>query len=87
VTCKAGKPVRGRVRVTCKVTFAKAAPTRTIVRLRLMRGGRLYAVGHRAVVRGRASVVMSATRVPRGSYTLSMALGAERPTSQRVAIR
>lgn len=87
VTCKAGKPVRGRVKVTCKVTFAKAASTRTIVRLRLMRGGRLYAAGHRVVVRGRASVVMSAARLPRGSYALSMALGAGRATSQRVVIR
>ena len=87
VTCKAGKPVRGRVKVTCKVTLAKVSSTRTIVRLRLMRGGRLYAAGHRAAVRGRASVVMSAARLPRGSYTLSIALGAERPTSQRVMIR
>jgi hypothetical protein len=87
VTCKTGKLVRGRVKVTCKVTFAKVASTRTIVRLRLMRGSRLYAAGHRTMVRGHASVVMSSARLPRGSYTLTMSFGAGRATSQRVVIR
>jgi hypothetical protein len=92
VTCKPGKAKRGKVKVTCKVSFTAAGSSR-VVRARLSRGSHVYAGGRRNVHGGaKASVRLSARRTMRaGRYRLLLTFvdghGRQTVISQRVTVR
>jgi hypothetical protein len=71
VTCSAGKAKKGKVKVTCKVTYVAAKSART-VRGRLSRNGRTYArLSRRSIAGGRVGLRLRATRrLPAGRYWL-----------------
>jgi hypothetical protein len=71
VTCSTGKAKKGKVKVTCKVTYVAAKSART-VRGRLSRNGRTYArLARRAIAGGRFKMRLRATRrLPAGRYWL-----------------
>jgi hypothetical protein len=69
VTCKPKQSRTGKVRVTCTVRFVSAR--RASVRVRLVRGGRVYASTRRSVRRGHVALrVRPTTRLRRARYTL-----------------
>ena len=71
VRCSAGKAKRGKVKVTCKVTYVAAKSART-VRGRLSRDGRTYPrLSRRTIAGGRIGLRLRATRrLPAGRYWL-----------------
>lgn len=92
VTCTAGKPKRGKVKVTCVVRF-RAGSSSLRVQAQLLRGDRIYASGSRAVrPRARGNLSLHAgRRLARGNYTLRLAFvdvkGGETVIRQRVRVR
>jgi hypothetical protein len=92
VTCKPGKAKRGKVKVTCKVSFTAASSSR-VVRARLSRGSHIYAAGRRTV-RGAASGLVrlhSRRGLRAGRYRLLLTFadgrGNETVITQRVRVR
>jgi len=83
VRCVAGKVKKRRVRVVCRVTFAKA----TSLRARLSRGGRTYPRGRGHRVGRRTMLRMRAVRMLRpGQYTLTTVAGRRAAFRQRVVV-
>jgi hypothetical protein len=71
VTCKAGKPKRGKVKVTCTVRFT--APRGSKVTARLSRAGRTYARASANAPRGQARLRFKTLRAtPAGRYTMTI---------------
>jgi hypothetical protein len=90
VKCTAGKARKGKVKVTCKVTFTTPRGARAASG-RLTRNGVLYARGSSAVAAGRGAIQMRAVRPLRaGTYLLTTKVTDKRGratiTSERVAV-
>jgi sugar lactone lactonase YvrE len=90
VKCTAGKPKKGKVSVTCKVTFSTPRGARA-ASARLTRNGVLYARGSSTVAAGRDAITLRAVRPLRaGTYLLTTKVIDERGratiTRERVAV-
>jgi hypothetical protein len=85
IACKAGKPARGRAKVTCTVKLAAARSGK--VRVALRRGSRTVATGAGRLTRGAAKLKLSAhKRVKPGRYTLVIKAGKATVSSSTVRI-
>ncbi|MFL5843921.1 MAG: hypothetical protein ACJ762_04440, partial [Solirubrobacteraceae bacterium] len=85
VTCKVGKAVKGKTKVTCTVKFVSAA--RSAVTARLVRGGHTFAVRRSHVGAGRARLTVRGGRALRhGSYRLVLDFGPRGRLTQRVRL-
>jgi FG-GAP-like repeat/Collagen triple helix repeat (20 copies) len=86
VTCKVAKPKGGKVKVTCTVKLAARAKRIA----RLVRGGKVYAVGRSTGTRGSLRL-RRVRRITRGAYTLRVTItgadGRDVTLKQRVRVR
>ena len=71
MTCKVGKQIRGRVKVTCRVVPPAARATASSIRATMTRYGRVYARGASPANRtAKAVTLTSRQRLTRGVYRM-----------------